>query len=123
MEIETFRINHSGSYEIEIKKDGVWTSLEIPFERNLFECDSEGRVIRQSDHFYNERTLEKDEYVIAGDNWLSSLDCVSAHKTVTYDDLIGVVVEMQGRCCYDPNTQTISNLKPYATRHFWGVDY
>ena len=112
---ETFRINADGEHSIELfdKQNNVWKKLPIPFERNL----------TSSNKTYPETTLGNDEYIVAGDNWSNSDDCLLHHRPITYSNIIGVVIKMEGRCTYDPDTHNITNKRPYATRYFFGVDY
>ena len=112
---ETFRFHSDGTTNksLDIYKDGNWVNLEIPFDTVYEGCTKQ----------YPETTLGKDEYIIAGDNWRSSSDCLSVQKPVTYSNLIGVVREMQGRCSFDPVNHTIYDKHPYPIRFFMGVNY
>lgn len=112
---DTFRVNNDAEHSMELfdKQTKTWKKLPIPFERNL-----DGTT-----NYYPETTLKENEYIIAGDNWANSSDCFDVHQPVTFDDIIGVVVRMEGRCEFDPNTHSIKNCRPYIPRYFYGVDY
>ena len=113
---ETFKIENNDLYIYDNFKHSWGEPLKIPFIRNGVDNVEEPQVIKN----YDERTLSKDEYFLAGDNWLNSYDSFEIGP-IKYDLLVGVVVKMQGRCTV--SNGKVTEKQKYEDRYFLGVDY
>lgn len=46
-------------------------------------------------------TLDEDEYWVMGDNYSASSDCFSKRKPIYYDNIVGVLIAIEGTCKID----------------------
>ena len=82
---ETFKLTNN---ELYLKSGSDFIKIEMPFERKL-------------DNVYNntkEITLKDNEYWVMGDNWKISQDCYDVMQPVYKENIVGVLVAIQGTC-------------------------
>ena len=85
---ETFKIEKGSLF---VLKDGDYEKISYPFKTNP-EVDSgyEGKDTAEP------ITLKEDEYWVLGDNRVASNDCAAIGKPIKYENLLGVLVAIEG---------------------------
>ncbi|MCR5185308.1 MAG: signal peptidase I [Bacilli bacterium] len=87
---ETFKIENGNLY---VKNSGEFTLIP-----QTYETQYDSNPVTYKD--VSERTLGKNEYWVMGDHRGNSSDCVNANRPVTYKNIIGVLVCIQGEAEY-----------------------
>ena len=85
---ETFKIENNNLYLLN-ETSQEFEKIVFPFTRNI------GSQISSTDKIY---TLASDEYWVMGDNWENSMDCLDAKSPIYKENIVGVLVAIEGTC-------------------------
>lgn len=83
---ETFRIVDNNLQILNLSTN-TFENIEIKFSRTI-----------ENLHNYPQTTLNAEEYWVMGDNWDNSQDCIDSGEPVRFEDIVGVLVSINGTC-------------------------
>ncbi|MGM9873977.1 MAG: signal peptidase I [Bacilli bacterium] len=96
---ETFKIENNDLYVLN-NESNEFEYINIPFERNGVDThrfSTDGTIV-----------LNENEYWVMGDNWINSLDCLDSNSPVYKENLVGVLVAIEGTCDSNGNHRSYS---------------
>ena len=115
-EISEFRKKYGTDYDKDLK--AAFVKQEFPFERKL------GKNIGIKDVGLTSLHLDEDnpllnEFWVVGDNWSNSTDCGTTKKPIYQDNIVGVLVAIEGTCrIQTSNSGDGNNNKTCEDRHY-----
>ncbi len=87
------------TFSIKEKGGSSFVEQKISFKRKI--------RINEINHYANyEYELGENEYWVMGDNYGNSDDCFRQKAPIYYDNIVGVLIAIQGSCKIDPRSDT-----------------
>ena len=95
----------SRTLQVQIKTKGSdkYVTQKLKFKRRI-------EVAKIPNYDGKEFELEENEYWVMGDNYASSTDCYSHSKPIYKDNIVGVLVAIEGTCIIDNNNDGSSTV-------------
>ena len=84
------------------------TPVKITFNRKI-------NLARYNYNYEHNTPLGENEFWVMGDNYTVSYDCFSEKKPVYYDNIVGVLIAIEGRCTISKNNTGEEGTKVTAT--------
>lgn len=92
---ETFKIVNNDLFVLNDNNEFI--QIEFSFDRN--------GINKQKFSTSGEITLNDNEYWVMGDNWINSQDCLDVNQPIYTDNIVGVLVAIEGTCDSNGNNR------------------
>ena len=109
------------TFETEYQQGGTYHYVNREVTRSVAEFKLEDKAFRvvSASRTIVEKTLEKDEYYVMGDNWSGSTDCYekSATEPLRKKDIQGRVICINAYVTYNENTKETLRMRKIKERY------